>query len=432
MMMHRLRCDRGQAVVLAAFMLFVFGLFSAISVDVGLFMVDRRDGQNDVDKAALAGALELTLNNSSAAADAAAAEAAALEWATKNGIVGSDPGVTLTINAISSCYSADDGVPTGVTVSLVRPPNAFFLGFVDRVTPVTDWNIHATATACAGRPVEMTGMLPFAISEVNDDCFTGPDSAREPRLGEACELVVDTSYQGSVGFLSIDANGDGCEDAGSGANELGTNVLVGIRVNCAVGDLVSSKQGASVGQILTGIQDRMLGAAGGLPDGECENSLSSDSNFLAGNNALFNLVGWPSDLYGVDSANPSRGDNMDDFFEVWAYDSSAAHPAEGLQPYDCSTASGLQTSPRNATVIIVHDYANPEYNANQYVVRGFARIYIEGCTRSTGAYEKDCLWSGGGSQRFTIHARFVEQVGLTSSNLGLDTTYGDVEVFLKQ
>ena len=65
-----------------------------------------------------------------------------------------------------------------------------------------------------------------------------------------------------------------------------------------------------------------------------------------------------------------------------------------------------------------------------YIVQNFARIYLEGCSDKNGIPSRDCDFNGGG--KFTIHARFVDQFGLSNSDLGLDSTFGDVEVFLKQ
>ena len=72
---------------------------------------------------------------------------------------------------------------------------------------------------------------------------------------------------------------------------------------------------------------------------------------------------------------------------------------------------------------------------NSYEVRGFARMFLEGCTRDATFYPDCDMPSGGGGgdgQRFIIHARYVEQAGLTNSDLGYETKYGDIEVFLKQ
>jgi hypothetical protein len=57
-------------------------------------------------------------------------------------------------------------------------------------------------------------------------------------------------------------------------------------------------------------------------------------------------------------------------------------------------------------------------------------MYIEGCTDKDGVPYRDCDLDAGG--KFTIHARFVDQFGLSDAELGLDSSFGDVEVFLKE
>lgn len=417
--LRRLKSDRGQAVVMAGLTLFAFGLFSAISVDAGIYMVDRRDGQNDVDKAALAGALELTLTPATAGVDAAAAEAQALEWATKNGINTSEPGLSLVIDAISTCYSADDGVPTGVQVSLVREPDWFFLNFVDAITPVTDWTVKTAAIACAGRPIDMLGVVPFALSETSD-CFTGPADNRVPRLGEYCDIVIDSNASGLSGELGIAQAGD-CEDGNGSADVLEENIIEGAHVPCIVGQSVQGNAGHNVGKTKSGMEERIAG------EGACDANPDVDGGLFAqGNTAMDGYSSSPL-------KSPVRGDGHDDFYEIWEYHGDSSNPAADLVTYDCEPGTpGVQTSPRNVALIVVHDFAVPDgaEGPKSYEIQGFARMYLEGCTDSGGDFHKDCDWSGGG--KFTIHARFVQQIGLTNSSLGHETTYGDIEVFLKQ
>ena len=112
--------------------MFIFALFGILVVDAGLILTDRRDAQSDVDKAALAGALELTLDTADGVSDSAAADAAARAWAASNGIDVSDPTQSLSVEVISSCYSANDGVPTGVRVTVTRDPATFLPPAVER------------------------------------------------------------------------------------------------------------------------------------------------------------------------------------------------------------------------------------------------------------------------------------------------------------
>jgi len=76
--MSRRTGEEGQAAFLAAGLILIFVIMAAVTVDVGWWMHDKRDAQNAVDAAALAGARDLP--------DQSAASAAALTWATDNDV----------------------------------------------------------------------------------------------------------------------------------------------------------------------------------------------------------------------------------------------------------------------------------------------------------------------------------------------------------
>ncbi len=90
--------ERGQTLVLFVFALATLMGFVALSIDIGLVFVARRDMQNAADAAALAGARELP--------EAAAATAAALEWAQGNGYADGVDGVTV---QVVTPYNGDPG-----------------------------------------------------------------------------------------------------------------------------------------------------------------------------------------------------------------------------------------------------------------------------------------------------------------------------------
>ncbi len=410
--------DRAQTVIIFAGLMFVFALFGVMVIDSGLILTDRRDAQNDADRAALAGALELTLETGDAAADSAAAYAEGLSWAAKNGVDASE----VLVEVISSCYSANDGIPTGVRVTVTRDPATFLVGML----PIANWQTTATATACAGRPVELIGFLPFALSE-SGACFEdGPNGTRQPRLGEFCNIVIDTNTQGLLGELGITPNSV-CADGNSSAKVLEENIINGTNTFCRVGDSVQGNPGHNVGKTRSGLEARIAS------QGACNLSYSGGlAAFLAGQTAINDKF---VDLWAP--LGPNDADGRDDFHEIWEhpadYNPLTDNPADNLVPYDCdASAAGLQTSRRNATLIVVADFANPDGNAGpkSYIVRNFARVYLEGCTDKNDVPSRDCDFNGGG--KFTIHARFVDQFGLTNADLGLDATFGDIEVFLKE
>ena len=141
--------ERGQALVLFALALGVLLGFTALAVDVGIFLHQRRDLQNDADAAALAGAAYLP--------NATVATQKSQDWAAKN---------------------FDDGneVVKSIQVSTYRAPNdriaveveqevSFLFG---RALGLISGTMHASATA--GRvPVTASCIAPWAIQgAVND------------------------------------------------------------------------------------------------------------------------------------------------------------------------------------------------------------------------------------------------------------------------
>lgn len=152
---HRIGCAftraarraEGQTTVFLLLFVFLFGALGAAVVDVGFLLNARREAQSDADRAALAGALELSLSAdpSVQATDEANAVSKAVTWAQKNGVTDG-----LIVNTVSSCFSGDDGLPTGVQVTVEKDPPTLFLGMLG----IADWTASATAVSCSsGRDV---------------------------------------------------------------------------------------------------------------------------------------------------------------------------------------------------------------------------------------------------------------------------------------
>ncbi len=198
------------------------------------------------------------------------------------------------------------------------------------------------------------------------------------------------------------------------------NIANGVTAYCQIGDSIQGNSGYSVGANRQGLHHRLI------VDGACDaNFPGTDAEFNAANAALDAVVAVPLEF----PSSPARRDGIDDFYETFHYDPYAPGPAYGLEPYDCNPwIADVQTSPRNVTLVVISDYAVPDGNAGpqSYVVRGFAGMYLEGCTGNDGAFRKNCNVPGG---PFTVHARFVNRVNLNNSNLTLGTV-GDVGIFL--
>ena len=153
--------ERGQMLILFVLGLGVLLGFVAMSVDVGLFLQQRRDLQNDADAAALAAAAYLP--------DASLATQKAQEWADKNFDDGNE---LVTSIEVSSYRAANDRI----TVSVEQEVSFVFgraLGLVSKTVP-------ATATA-ARVPVTAACIAPWGVQGVVNDATV--DYGLDPTRG---------------------------------------------------------------------------------------------------------------------------------------------------------------------------------------------------------------------------------------------------------
>ena len=125
--------EHGQAMIVAALAFAVLCGMAAMTIDLGLFYIERRSLQNAADAAVLAGATELP--------DTFAAEAKAREWAAKNGV--GQRGWEIENITFS------DGIPHGpgqkkITMRLVDRDVPYLFG---RVLGLTSTELRAQAAA---------------------------------------------------------------------------------------------------------------------------------------------------------------------------------------------------------------------------------------------------------------------------------------------
>jgi hypothetical protein len=417
--------EGGQSAIVMVAVLFMFTVFGFAVIDAGLAYAARRDAQSDADLIALAGAIELP-DFDNDAAGAIAAEAAADLWADGNNVASSE----LTLTVIRDCFSADDGYYTGVQARVERTAPGFFFGTFPGVPQLT---VSATATACSGAPQSASGFLPWAV-ETAGNCFTNePNPAdRTPILGERCDLVVGgaAGETGDIGQLALSTNpNDNCEDGNGSANVYETNIIGGGVITCEVGDSVASNTGANVGKTKSGLATRLAN------DGLCGTTAIPNFAAVQSQTNTFNAHPTITDLFAPDVGG------VDDFFEIWRpslnYDPS--NPGDNLEQHDCDLTTGAkETSPRNVTVVIITDIAIDDgggctggggTSPHCYLVLGFARMYIEGCTTAAQGFAADCAQPGGGGS-FTIHARFINAVGSTSAALGINQ-FGEIQTVLQ-
>lgn len=438
--------DAGQSGLTLALALMIFAIPLAAGLfDYGVLVSDRRDAQNDVDRAALAGSLGLTLTPGDDGWPAALD--AARSWLQRNGVDPDASGVAIAPVPATGCYealssavvTAYEDVTVGITVTVDRPVASVFgsaLGL----------RAGATATACAGVPVEHYGIFPLVVSREGliGTCF---DSTGNPVPGADCKVRVENT-SGLVGALTVEYDPAGdvdCTSTGSGASDLESNLEFGVQGWCRVGQQVTAKTGETLNKTFDGMKARLshegscdaaYAAAGGT-----QGALAADWDQLRAYLASvsgYTLPSWPvSDNRGP---IPGLADGIDDFYEVWPLPASGP-PASRLEPRPCPGYDAQTNSPRNIVLIIVPDALDTSGGPGQkYTILQFARMYLDGCTRTTGngsnvtsEFRRDCSWPSLGSGRLTINARYVDQVSMSGAALGLsELLIGDLEVFLKR
>jgi ribosomal protein L22 len=178
--------ERGQTLVLFVLALAVLLGFTAMAVDVGLFLQQRRDLQNDADAAALAGAAYLP--------DASLATQKAQEWVAKNFDDGDE--VVKSIE-VSSYRESNDRI----TVTVEQEVSFVFARALD----LTSDTMGASATA--GRvPVSAGCVSPWAIQGVVNNADA--DYGLDPESPYVFQLSSgDWASPGNYGALGIYGTG---------------------------------------------------------------------------------------------------------------------------------------------------------------------------------------------------------------------------------
>ncbi len=159
-----IRCQRGQVLILAVGVMALSLGAIMISVDVGWWLRDKRDAQNDADAIALAAVQELP--------DHAAAELRGEDWALANGI---DPSTEMEMT-LEDCPDGDiqgnfcfidrnsDDDYDKVRVKVNRPSTSFIAGALGVGAPTLSPPAAAATTYVVGACV-----MPWGIVGENDD-----------------------------------------------------------------------------------------------------------------------------------------------------------------------------------------------------------------------------------------------------------------------
>ena len=213
----------GQGLVLGALAMVVILGFTAMAIDVGIFLHERRDLQNAADAAALAGVAELP-------GSPAEAEAKVHEWADKNGI--DIAGGELEPVAITTTYVTNDTVRVQVTRE-----TPFVFG---RVLGLTSGTMQADATARVGSPSWGSNVMPWALRKSAQEGVTYDTEV-------TLKYSAQDSSSGDYGSLALGGL--------TGAATYYDNILNGAET--CIGCVEQTEPGNIVGKTEVGLQDRL-------------------------------------------------------------------------------------------------------------------------------------------------------------------------------
>ncbi len=178
------RQERGQVFWLVVALMAVIGGAIAFAVDIGSYATDRRNLQNAADAIALAASGDLP--------DQALAQAAANQWAVKNGI---DP-TSMTVTIIPQSLPSEPNPK--VRVRLEREHEFSFA----RLIGINSATVETTATAIKTSPAGGNGVIPLSVTE---EALAGITYGQEVVL----KYDANNITQGNTSPLRIDGPGSG-------------------------------------------------------------------------------------------------------------------------------------------------------------------------------------------------------------------------------
>lgn len=180
--------ETGQVLIMFVLALAALIGFMALALDVGVAFHERRNLQNAADAAALAGVRFLPN-------DTAAANAAARDWAGKNGIA---PNEVVAVEF--------ENGNTLIRVRLEREVPAIFA----RALGILSFDAGASAAARTASAVGLSGLMPFAVL---DDLLVGTQCQYPFTSCQQVALKYDSTNsppQSNFGLIAIDCTGANC------------------------------------------------------------------------------------------------------------------------------------------------------------------------------------------------------------------------------
>jgi hypothetical protein len=219
--------EGGTVLPLVAVMLVALLGLVALSIDIGRLAVNRRQVQNGVDAAALAGVQVLPKYPDEA-------RAAAFDWAARNNV----PAGQISEVTVRSTSSTNDTIEVTAR-RLVSYSFARAMGLVSR-------DVTATATAIVGSVVGGKGVMPFGLLDLN-----GPGT---PGFGYTFgqqvtlkEVPGNFFGPGNYGFLALDGRG--------GSTMRQTIAQGGSDTFYNIGDKVNTEPGQKTGPVTQGLNE---------------------------------------------------------------------------------------------------------------------------------------------------------------------------------
>ncbi len=310
--------QRGQTLILAAFLMTVVFVIGAIAVDIGLWVSERRGAYKDADATSLAGAQAYAgdLTNTSGAFNDA------LRWAVLNGVDPAkiDGSPTLDCSAGNSCIGVgtSDCNETGadsmpwVEAKIRHPGASLFASIFNVVAP----DIGAAARACVGSPRSHLNLSPFGVQTgffppvgspetgaqcdndtdddgdgvVNDGCplsdclepMPGDPSRTRPVYGSVCILKTGAQDQVSGQRGQLTLGNLQCDQKSS--NTLRHDFHYGALAECTLGQEVNTGSGNILG-LLQGLNDRLL------EEGRCDQLFYTGHPGYDDFDEVFSLIG---------------------------------------------------------------------------------------------------------------------------------------------
>ncbi|HEV7133344.1 MAG TPA: pilus assembly protein TadG-related protein [Gaiellaceae bacterium] len=270
-MRARLQSESGQAMLVSVlFLVAVIGAV-ALTVDIGAWYRQQRQAQAVADAAALAGAQALPASTSQA-----------ITWAQQYGTANGG-GITPGGITFRSDYEPNDTVV--VNVARTSP------GFFAKLFSINAVTTHATASARAGVPDQVSGAGPIVVNKLHP-MLSGP--------GCPCFHVETTlplakdGAPGAFGLVNLDPN------ASNGVPNLASWIQYGFNGYLPLGKY-NSDPGAKFNS--NNVRDALSARIG-------TELLFPVYDTLTGNgaNAAYNVIGWVA--FHLDGFPPDKGNNF--------------------------------------------------------------------------------------------------------------------------